>query len=477
MTLVDAFRARAAAHPARTAIVEASGRAISYGELERRIDACAGAYAERGVRAGARVLTTLPVSIDLYASLAALWTLGATVVFPEPAMGLAGLRAAADAARPDAWLAPRLWRTIGLLWPELRRIPTGVSPPTRDAATGAAAKREDRSVDEVALISFTSGSTGRPKGIARTHGFLLEQARCLEPLLRPDGAEIDLVAFPVFVLAGLGLGVTSVLPNWNLRKPAEADADAVLAHAARHGVTRLLLQPSICEKIADRELPASVRAVLTGGGPVFPDLLRRLSARAKRVVAVYGSTEAEPIADLDVREISTDDWAAMDRGRGILAGKPIAQAQVRIRDDEILVAGPHVNSGYLDPAQDSSTKIVDASGVLWHRTGDAGRFDDSGRLWLLGRLDARVGGRFPFGVEAAARLWPGVKQVALAEIDGAPALAIAGDAAHRDDWRGRAGAMGIETVVALAEIPLDRRHGSKVDYTRLRKAMSESGRQ
>ena len=124
--------------------------------------------------------------------------------------------------------------------------------------------------------------------------------------------------------------------------------------------------------------------------------------------------------------MTPDDREAMANGAGLLAGQPVDDVHVRIDNSEILVTGAHVNKGYLDPARDAETKLRDGD-VVWHRTGDAGRLDDNGRLWLLGRHGADVGGLHPFVVEAAARLWPGVVRTALAEMNGTPVLAIEGD--------------------------------------------------
>jgi acyl-CoA synthetase (AMP-forming)/AMP-acid ligase II len=322
------------------------------------------------------------------------------------------------------------------------------------------------------LISFTSGSTGKPKTIVRSHGFLAHQNACVADLLKPQREdEVDLVAFPVFVLANLGLGVTSVLPNWNLRHHDAADAGSIARHADTHHVTRALIPPSICEKLAQG--PAiRLDAVFTGGGPVFPDLLERLAARMPRadIVSVYGSTEAEPIAHQHVGDIGADDWRTMKGGGGLLAGAPIRDIQLKILDDEIVVTGDHVNKGYLDQADDRTTKLA-LDGTTWHRTGDAGRVDETGRLWLLGRLDGRAGDLLPFGVEAAARFWPNVRQAALVAIDGRPVLAIAGDGGSRDLWQREADRIGALRVVAVKSIPLDRRHRSKIDYAALRKLL------
>ena len=63
---------------------------------------------------------------------------------------------------------------------------------------------------------------------------------------------------------------------------------------------------------------------------------------------------------------------------------PVPGTEIRIDDDEIWVAGAHVNAHYLDPAMEAGIKRSDGLRV-WHRTGDAGRIDGQGRLWLLGR--------------------------------------------------------------------------------------------
>src|SRR4030095_1800714 len=85
--------------------------------------------------------------------------------------------------------------------------------------------------------------------------------------------------------------------------------------------------------------------VFTGGGPVFPDIVERLSRRVPRadIVSVYGSTEAEPIAHQSMRETPAADWSAMRSGAGLLAGPVISEARVQLLNDEIIVTGEHVN--------------------------------------------------------------------------------------------------------------------------------------
>jgi acyl-coenzyme A synthetase/AMP-(fatty) acid ligase len=474
MNLLQPFFAGAGAQSTRAAIIEADGASVSFADLVRLSRQLAAAWRGRGVARGDRVLVAMPVGIQLYANVLALWRLGAVIVFPEPALGFKGLRHAVVATRPKALLASGWFRALRFVCPELWRVSLVIAP-ERGADTNVV---EPVGAEHPALISFTSGSTGRPKAIVRNHGFLAHQNACLANLLKPNrDDETDLVAFPVFVLANLGFGVTSVLPNWNLRRQDTADAARIAAHVATHAVTRILAPPSICEKLASGPTLDHLDAVFTGGGPVFPDLLARLAEKAPRadIVSVYGSTEAEPIAYQHLRDVTAADWQAMQDGAGLLAGHPVAEIDMKIINDEIVVTGDHVNRGYLDPADDLTTKFVH-DGKIWHRTGDAGRLDEQGRLWLLGRLDGRAGKLFPFSIEAAARFWPGVRRVALVSIDGKPLLAVEGDAAALPQWQRQADRFGDLHVVAVTTIPLDRRHRSKVDYPAVTKMLRSDGR-
>jgi acyl-CoA synthetase (AMP-forming)/AMP-acid ligase II len=221
------------------------------------------------------------------------------------------------------------------------------------------------------------------------------------------------------------------------------------------------------------------------------------------VVAVYGSTEAEPIASLDRRDIAETDRAAMRLGHGLLAGRPTPGTDLRILADrwgeavrfaddeafdadvrgaghagEIVVAGDHVLDGYLDGADEAMTKIR-VGGRVWHRTGDAGVVDDQGRLWLLGRCGEKIADRdgvlYPFAVECAASDVAGVVRTALVPSSGERVLVVEAD--------GRAAEIAAALFAHLSwarlaevrfvrRIPLDRRHHAKVDYPALRRMLA-----
>jgi len=471
LTLIETFLAQVEARPEAAAIIIPDGRVVSYAELSRASAARAAAYARAGVGPGDVVLIARGVSVELYETLLAVFRLGAVVMFPEPAAGLRGLRVAVEAAQPKAMVTAGIGYVLRQLIPELRALK--LLPDIDDDAVGADAAKHLPG-DAPALITFTSGSTGRPKGIVRSANFLMLQHELLEKLRRTQPEDVDLISLPVFILSNLAAGATSVIPAGKLTRPAQLDSGKLREQILRHRVNRIVAPPAVVARIAEGAVPMSqLQAVFTGGGPVFPNLLHAIAraAPSAEVHAVYGSTEAEPIAHLALKDISEADRAAMAGGAGLLAGSPIAEIKVEIRDHEVFVAGLHVNRGYLDPADDLSTKSI-RDGVLWHRTGDAARIDEHGRLWLLGRREAAHGGLFPFAIETAALSWPGVKQAALLAEGARAKLALAGDDLSLPDLQVRAKAMGDIEVVLLKAVPMDSRHNSKADYAKLRKLLA-----
>jgi len=462
-TLTAAFAQAAIAYRDRTALVDGDGSTYRFSQVQDLADTYAAAWHAKGVRPGDRVLIAMGIGADLYASLAALWSLGATVVLPEPAMGLAGVKTAIKATDPKFFCAagPYVW--IKLLIPRL----WGAKLLTPKQRGHAAVQKPAVEPDSIALISFTSGTTGTPKAIPRTHALLMAQWKAVAPLLQSDADEIDLVTFPVFVLINLAEGRTSVLPNWKMSKLASLDPRAFVDWISTNKCTRALLPPALCEKLVEAQTTGTLNHVLTGGGPVFPDVVQNLQTISEHleITTVYGSTEAEPIAHAHTTE----------QGYGLFVGKPVDAVRLRIVDTEIQVAGDHVNSGYLDPARDAETKVREG-GTIWHRTGDAGQLDDQGRLWLLGRVGEQVttdeGVQHPFAVETAARMWPGVERAALMELHKIPVLVVSGEATQIDTWRVQAAAFGITDVRHILDIPLDERHHSKVNRNALHKLLA-----
>ncbi len=390
-------------------------------------------------------------------------------MFPEPAAGLSGLRVAVEAVQPKAVVTTGIGHVLRLLFPELRRL---------KPLPGLNGKEPGREIlahlpgDAPALITFTSGSTGRPKGIVRR---ILSAATHAAGKAAPDCARRyrpDLAA-GVYPVEPCSRGDQRD-PGCRLTRPAKLSGAALRKQMLDHRVNRIVAPPVVVARITEGAEPIPLlEAVFTGGGPVFPNLLHAV-ARALPERQSMRSTARPRRSRLRIwssRKIGAADWEAMANGAGLLAGTPIPEIEVDIRDHEVFVAGPHVNQGYLDPADDKSTKSV-SGGKVWHRTGDAARRDEHGRLWLLGRREAASGGLFPFAIETAALSWSGVRQAALLAGDGRAKLALSGDGLDLAALQKRAGEVGPIDVVILREVPMDKRHNSKADYARLRKLLA-----
>lgn len=237
---------------------------------------------------------------------------------------------------------------------------------------------------------------------------------------------------------------------------------------------------------------------------MFPDLIERLSRALPdaQIISVYGSTEAEPIAEC--RDASLDDLhRASAEGRGLCSGDVVGDIQCKIMRDswgealspmneetflcrqcergeagEIVVTGAHVLRGYLDGLGDHETKFR-VGDTIWHRTGDAGYFDENGRLWLLGRCSEKMqlandSVLYPFALECMIRhRWP-QRRAAVISHRGRNLLIVEKfETMNPAEWEEFARDHHLDDLHWIETIPLDRRHNAKVDYTALRALMDQ----
>lgn len=512
MNIATILEEQARQSPDRLAIVERDRR-VTYKELNARSAAAATELSIAGVRTGMRALVFSRMSIDLYVVLIALFRLRAAAVFVDPSAGRERLDACVRRVMPDAFLAIPRAHGMRLTSAAIRAIPVKAAIAGRVPFTTTIGVDEQSTPhpiapcapDTPAVITFTSGSTGEPKATVRTHGFLIAQHKALVESIALAPGDVDLCTLPIFLLANLASGLTSVIPDADLRRPGHIDPGPVVRQLTATGANRTVASPAFLGPIAEHAATARIRLdsltrIYTGGAPVFPAVLDAIADVCPRasVVALYGSTEAEPIAEIDRTQITAADRVAMSAGSGLLAGRVARSIHLRILRDrwgeplgplsdgefdraalpsgrigEIVVSGEHVLTGYLDGRGDEETKIRVADRV-WHRTGDAGYLDAEGRLWLLGRCAAKAsdhrGVLYPFAVECAASEVRGVTRAAFiahrdqrllaVELRGRSADALA-DLGRRIKWA------QIDEIVVLDRIPVDRRHNAKIDYAEL----------
>lgn len=522
MNLVEVLREQVQLCPQAAAIIDTrrgADRRTSFAELDRLSARIAARLKRSGLGAGDPILIFHPMSAELYAVLLGVFRIGAVAMFLDPSAGRRHLERCCELLPPRALVASPKAHLLRLLSPALRRVPhnfvvgswlPGATSLSNLGSEVPVVTCEPCDNDAAALLTFTSGSTGMPKAAIRTHGFLLAQHQVLARHLQLIPGEVDLTTLPVFLLANLASGVTSVIPDADLKSPGWVRPGPILDQIQRLGVTRCAASPAFYERLLAGGYQTSaafaqMRKVYTGGAPVFLRLLDQLHAAAPtcRVEAVYGSTEAEPIAHLIASEISAADRQAMRRGAGLLSGAPIAEIRVRIIRDqwgqplgsftadeftameldlgqagEIVVSGDHVLKSYLQGRGNEETKFR-VNGEIWHRTGDAGRMDQAGRLWLLGRCSARVrdtrGEIYPFSVECVAMEQPSIRRAAFVKYGQKRLLAIeAGpdfDQRVRRDLERELDWARLDDIRVAKHLPVDKRHNAKIDYPALRQML------
>ena len=520
MTIGEILSQQAQLRPAAMALIDdRTERTLTFAQLENEVAHAAHWWTTQGVSRGEAVLVFVPMSAELYVALLGLFRIGAVAMFLDPSAGAEHVQRCCERYPPRAFFGTWKAHLLRFKFRALRDVslhinlggwvPGGRRWPAR--WSGAALSNNLAQPGDAALVTFTSGSTGVPKGAVRTHAFLLAQLRALTPGIALEAGEVDLATLPVFVLASLAAGLTTVLAKVNVQRPDAVDAAEIFSAIFRHGVTRLTASPAFFERLiayslsTGRKLP-SVTKLYTGGAPVFPRVLEQLREMAPnaQVFAVYGSTEAEPIAHIEATEIGSADLDAMKSGRGLLAGLPVPGIRLAILEDqwgepraalsqsafqkttlrsgevgEIVVTGAHVLSGYLGGLGDEETKFKVGDDV-WHRTGDAGYLDEAGRLWLQGRCLARIldrhGSIYPFGVECVAMSFPEVKRAAALSFRGERLLVVtsAGEEGPLKDRLLEATRWAkIQRILIWADLPMDKRHNAKVDYVQLIKRLSE----
>jgi len=514
--------------------LDATGRTdsvITFSRFHTLVSAVAGGLRERGIGRGSRVVVFVPMSLDLYITLLALLRLGAVATFIEPWGGRKLVDRAAALVEADAFIGIPKSFLLRAMSPALRGVDIAIATGTRkipgaDRFTNLLATPADRHVetvtrmdpDEPALITFTTGSTGANKGTNRTHSILLAQHHALaRQVPDADGARV-LTNLPVVVLHNLGRGVTTLLPPDSIGQDAMPDPKRYHAIVQRSGATILALSPAPLAQLGrapGRAPLQDVERVYTGGGPVTPDLLdcvRGVLPNA-RITALYGSSEAEPIAHASAEEVLARRGAMRAHG-GIYVGHAVEDVDLRIirstdgplvvepgtslvdwcvvdgAPGEVLVAGDHVNREYWrNPEAMLEAKVLDEDGRVWHRTGDIARRAEDGGLWLLGRRGQgwSVGGRRMWALELETPVtdMPEVARAAVCmprftgsdrEFKNATAVLAVEPAEGFDRSEARNSALrvlrdhGLATFIevrSLKRIPVDRRHATKIDVDAL----------
>src|SRR4051795_2501493 len=286
---------------------------------------------------------------------------------------------------------------------------------------------DDVGEDELAGLFYTGGTTGRSKGVMLRHRALVANAMNLQAVLPFDEETCFLLVAPMFHLAGT-LGVLAT--TWHAGRQVVMrafDAAAALDLIERERVTTTQVVPSMLAALCDEQLErprdvSSLRHLTFGGAPSATETLRR-ARRAftdAELMTMYGATETAPLVTA-VRHLER----RLDTPGARTCGRPLVGVEARIGEPqertpvaagevgEVAVRGPNVMAGYWRKPE--QTDAVLAGG--WYHTGDLGRLDEDGYLYLVDRAKDMIvtGGENVYSTEVEDVLYrhPAVAEAAV----------------------------------------------------------------
>jgi acyl-CoA synthetase (AMP-forming)/AMP-acid ligase II len=488
--VISHFLTAAKKHPDNIAIIE-KGKSISYRELEAEVRSTAAYFTESGIKQGDRVLVFVPMSIDLYRTVLALFYVGATAVFLDEWVTKERLLLCCRLADCKGFIGPTKARIMSWFAKDLRQIPIKLSLSKRgQEIKEPAIVNEDHS----ALITFTTGSTGTPKAADRSHTFLDAQFQILKKKVDTKPGDIEMTVLPIVLFINLGVGATSVLADYNSRKPQSLNPALIINQLRKNKVERIISSPYFIKTIAQYLISQKVevktlREIYTGGAPVFSSEanIYREAFPDSDIKIIYGSTEAEPISSISANQLIKQ---SDKQNLGLPVGNIHPQTKLKIikldnshahnlsveelenitlkENDigEILVAGNHVLKKYYNNPQAFRKNKIIVEGEIWHRTGDSG-FLQNKQLFLTGNCKQLIRKNrqllSPFVTENYLSSLPSVKLGTLVEQNDILTLVLETDKSAQE-LEPAVATLVYDQLKIVKKIPRDPRHNSKIDY-------------
>ena len=326
----------------------------------------------------------------------------------------------------------------------------------------------DVSENQTALISYSSGSTGNPAAIARTHKILKAQHLALKKSFPPIEDQRDFPLFPNVLLHNLSLGICTVIPQiseYDVRQMEPQKLVEQINTNKIHSLTgNVFYFKKLLQYLKFHNIKIiSVKDLGIGGSPVPEHVAQDLETYFpnSKIHIIYGCTQAEPIA------IRTFTGEREDSVRGYFVGKLHPDVEIKFDAEQevriynkiylagmIVVRGPHV---------------LTENECGWFKTGDFGYFREDGGLVLIGRQgnEAVIQGFAHYQIEHYLRNEPGLTQVAAIAKENVFDIYAETDLdvdVIRNQLILKFPQSIIGSIFKIKEMPMDKRHYSKVLY-------------
>jgi fatty-acyl-CoA synthase len=380
------------------------GRTTTWGGLDRRVTALAGALSRRGVEFGDRVLILMLNRTEFIESFLAINKLGAIAVPVNFRMTPSEI----------AFLVSDCQARVVITEEVLSKVATAVRgiAATLKTVVVAGAGTDDEVIgyddllaeghepkpvdipdDSPALIMYTSGTTGRPKGAVLTHNNIAGQAMANLFTISPDiNNDVGFVGVPLFHIAGIGNMISGLqlgLPT--VVYPLGAfDPGVLLDVLEAEKVTSMFLVPAqwqaVCAEQSANPRKLHLRVLSWGAAPAPDTLLRDMSETfpGAQIYAAFGQTEMSPVTCMLLAQDAIRKLGSV--------GKVIPTVAARVVDEnmndvpvgqvgEIVYRAPTLMAGYWN----NSKATAEAFEGGWFHSGDLVRCDDEGYVWVVDR--------------------------------------------------------------------------------------------
>ncbi|HYL42166.1 MAG TPA: long-chain fatty acid--CoA ligase [Ktedonobacteraceae bacterium] len=281
---------------------------------------------------------------------------------------------------------------------------------------------QDVSPDDTAVILYTSGTTGRPKGVVLTHRNLISNAMGGRgPERESRDEETNLAVLPLAHAYGIVAANVFFLRGLTIIAHPRFDTSAVLSAIERYRIASFAGVPAMFVALlytpdADKYDTSSLQTCVSGSAPLPVAILESFEQKfGCRILEGYGLSEASAVL--------TGHSLDIPRKAGSV-GKPIADVEVVVVDEndqpvsvgevgEVIARGPNIMRGYYNMPEETRATLRDG----WLHTGDMGRFDEDGYLYIVERKkDLIIRGGFniyPRDVEEVLNSHPAVLEASV----------------------------------------------------------------